>query len=447
MSFGLLLIPSLVFAIGDSTDASGVRRSSRDKSAYVGPSGAIDDHEWRYETTSGDVAVRRQTRRNDRAHDFEGDGDSTLDKEMIAYKTLVRTQNESPVGVKKQRTSANSPLRASVPEHTENLVSLQVEQFPEPIYEAETGRHIFRLSRMEVRAVTSTIVISCLAGALLITIVCWWASSHGWFSTISADSSDYQEMTELEETVSKNAAVSVKSAGRISVLSSPYYFLNQTVAMVRHGDRLDHTFEWEAHPHSKRWPNDTPLSEEGHEHARAVGQSFKESGKPFGMIISSPYLRCAQTAGRIAQVLAIPVHFDLDMGEVFDDVSMVGDCTGIPQHKSAEELAEHLKPDFPDVEWVRDDSGQIKIEGMLQDFPESFDAARMRYCYKVKKLLQKAAAELLSVIIVTHGDALGAVVGLMNEDLLIRNIPYAAYAIASREVKVLKKGGGQILEE
>merc|ERR1712228_1074972 len=91
-------------------------------------------------------------------------------------------------------------------------------------------------------------------------------------------------------------------------------------------------------------------------------------------------------------------------------------------------------------EWIRDSEGRIKVEGKLQKWPENFDRARMRYCYKVKKLVQKAASELMSIVIVTHGDALAAVVGLMKENWNIGKVDYTSYAICSRQVKVMEKG-------
>lgn len=229
------------------------------------------------------------------------------------------------------------------------------------------------------------------------------------------------------------------------------YFLDQTFAIVRHGDRLDHTKDWLHFPDKKRWPNDTPLTAEGHKHATDVGHALAEAsvanGKPFQLIISSPYYRCAQTSSRIAEILQVPIHFDLDLGEVFDAESMTGNIAGQMQHREPEELKSQLRKDFPHVEYVSDDNGKFIVEGKLQHFPEPFAGARMRFCYKVKKLLQRASSELMSVVIVTHGDALAAVVGLLREAWSIKAVPYTAYAIASRQVKVMESSGHVLKEE
>lgn len=229
------------------------------------------------------------------------------------------------------------------------------------------------------------------------------------------------------------------SAGR------SYYFLNQSFAIVRHADRLDHTAEWETFPDAETFPNDTPLTRDGFDHARKVGDVLKKTGKPWKLIVASPYFRCAQTASCIAEKLGLPVHFDLDLGEVFDDVSMIGDCRGKPQFRPPETLEGKLREDFPDVEYVRDAAGLIVVEGKLQKFPESFDGARMRYCYKVKKLVQQAAAELASIVIVTHGDAVASVVGMLKEHWIIKKVPYTCYCIAERQVRVATADGKKMM--
>jgi len=243
----------------------------------------------------------------------------------------------------------------------------------------------------------------------------------------------------VEASVSKHPDVELVDNGK----GSTFYALRQNFAIVRHADRLDRTTDWDAHPDSQKWVNDTPLSRFGHEHATETAEGLKNSGKPFGLIVSSPYLRCAQTASRIAQVMKLPIQFDLDLGEVFDKSSMVGSVDG-PQHRDPELLEASLLKDFPDVKWVKDEDNKIKIEGSQQKFPESLDAARMRFSFKVQQLLQRAASKLISVIIVTHGDALGCVIGMMQKDWKITNVPYASYALASREVMVLEKGSMEI---
>jgi len=229
--------------------------------------------------------------------------------------------------------------------------------------------------------------------------------------------------------------------------SSEYYVLNQTFAIVRHADRLDHTPDWKSYPDREAYPNDTPLTPDGFDHAAQVADILDNQQRQFKLVVASPYLRCAQTASCIARKLNVPVHFDLDLGEIFDVISMGHHCSHKAQHRSPEVLEEKLKPDFPDIEYVRDEQGLIKIEGKLQRFPEPFDGARIRFCYKVKKLVQQAAAELSSIVIVTHGDAVASVVGMLKESWIMKSIPYTAYAIGDRQVRVMKAKSKVLLTE
>lgn len=224
--------------------------------------------------------------------------------------------------------------------------------------------------------------------------------------------------------------------------------LNQAFAIVRHADRLDHKeADWKDHPDRASFPNDPPLTQSGQDHARQVGDVLKKSAKPWKVIISSPYYRCAQTASCLAQRLDIPVHFDLDLGEVFDRHSMHGDCDGAPQHRQANDLQAKLQEEFPTVKYVSGENGILKMEGREQRWEETWHAAKMRFGYKVKKLIQQAAAELNSIIIVSHGDAITAVLSLLQETWIIKEVPYAAYFIAERKVRILKHGTNKVLTD
>jgi hypothetical protein len=117
----------------------------------------------------------------------------------------------------------------------------------------------------------------------------------------------------------------------------------------------------------------------------------------------------------------------------------VGKVAG-PQHRSPQELELLLRRDFPDVDYIQDSDKRIQIEGKQQVFPESLDAARMRFCFKVQQSLQRAASKLMSILVVTHGDAVGCVLGMMQKDWTIKHVGYAAFALASRQVVVLEKG-------
>merc|ERR1740138_1322975 len=53
----------------------------------------------------------------------------------------------------------------------------------------------------------------------------------------------------------------------------------------------------------------------------------------------------------------------------------------------------------------------------------------------------------MDIVIVTHGDGVGAVVGMLREGWAVSKVDYTAFAVASRKVKVLKKGSEDIINE
>jgi broad specificity phosphatase PhoE len=233
--------------------------------------------------------------------------------------------------------------------------------------------------------------------------------------------------------------------------NAEYYVLDQAFAIVRHGDRMDHfEEEWEKYPERYRYPNDAPLTENGRVHAYGTGDVLSahvaKVGPPFAFIVSSPYLRCAQTACCIAEKLSLPVQFDLDLGEVFDQNSMRGDVSHKRQHRPPAELERLLRNDFPTVQINRDHKSQkLSIRGHLQKFPEPLERAKMRFRHKVDMLVQQAATELVSIIIVTHGDALPAVLEMLLEDTEVESVPYCSCAIGTRQVQLMKKDTDKVL--
>lgn len=224
-----------------------------------------------------------------------------------------------------------------------------------------------------------------------------------------------------------------------------YYMLDQAVAVVRHAERLDQTPEWWTYPGREAWPNDTPLAQVGHVQAAEVGEKLFEKAeaenRPWQLIVSSPYLRCAQSASHIGRRLRLPVRLDQDLGEVFDEELS---ADGTQQNRTTEELDAYLKRDFPDVEYLRDEEGQLQIRGTLPRHPEALRTARLRFCHKVQLLVQRASAMLSSIIVVTHADALAASVSLLRPSWCLTYIPPAAYYIATRMVRVMDKRSANI---
>jgi broad specificity phosphatase PhoE len=184
--------------------------------------------------------------------------------------------------------------------------------------------------------------------------------------------------------------------------------------------------------------------------SREVGKQLGNvrNAAPFDVIVSSPYLRCAESASEIARELRLPVIFDDDLGEVGENVSKTFDPNS-PPHRERSELLRYLYKEYPDVEYAMA-GDHLQIHGGYPMFPESLSQARTRFAKKAQHICQSAAASLRSVIIVTHADALDAIVGAMKRSWVLTEVPSGAFFVAERQVRVMEKrarGSQRLTEE
>eukprot|EP00747_Dinoflagellata_sp_TGD_P212091 gnl/TRDRNA2_/TRDRNA2_85222_c0_seq1.p1 gnl/TRDRNA2_/TRDRNA2_85222_c0~~gnl/TRDRNA2_/TRDRNA2_85222_c0_seq1.p1 ORF type:complete len:432 (-),score=69.27 gnl/TRDRNA2_/TRDRNA2_85222_c0_seq1:126-1421(-) len=239
---------------------------------------------------------------------------------------------------------------------------------------------------------------------------------------------------------------SYSSGGFCCAETKRYLCLEQDFVVVRHSTRLDHTKEWENYPHKDRKPHDSPLTNAGKQKAAKTGESILErypKGHPFELIWSSPYYRCVQTAAEIAKKLKLKVCLDLDIGEIFDDVYMPKNVNGEPMHRTPEELTQLMAEEYPDVLFARDADGQIAIHGYQQDWPEDFFHAQIRYAAKFEEIAEHATDKLMSVVIVTHADAIPVLTDFLRHPWRahVEKVPYCGYIIASRTIAVSDAAG------
>jgi len=208
-------------------------------------------------------------------------------------------------------------------------------------------------------------------------------------------------------------------------------FFQQSVVVMRHAERLDATPDWMGYDLRHTYRNDTPLSAKGFTQARENASHIKTLPYTFDLVLSSPYLRCAQTACEIARELRLPVHFDLDLGEVFDfdEPGPLG-----PQHRPPEVLAEELESMYPDVELRRGADGKLVIRGAQQKHPETLLHARLRFAFKVQEAVRAASSSMMNIIVVTHADAVASIASFMNLELVVTAVPMAAFVTGQRGV-------------
>jgi len=179
----------------------------------------------------------------------------------------------------------------------------------------------------------------------------------------------------------------------------------QRVAVVRHGPREDHAnpVKWFTSETGLTNPYDTPLAEEGgKEVAAGVG---KNCPKAFDVVVCSPYMRCLQTGCEIAKVHNIPIMFDHNIGEVFDDVYMPKNKLGKKQHRVPKKLRAFLEKEYPEVRVLSAKPDSVDISGKHPVFNEPFDEARVRFMERFEHILLETGKAQLNPIIVTHADA------------------------------------------
>ena len=87
--------------------------------------------------------------------------------------------------------------------------------------------------------------------------------------------------------------------------------MRQTVWIARHGNRLDFVNpEWF---NTAKRPYDPPLSEDGFEQAKQLGQRLV--GEGIRHIFASPFLRTVQTAVQVAEALDLPIKLESGLSE------------------------------------------------------------------------------------------------------------------------------------
>ena len=85
----------------------------------------------------------------------------------------------------------------------------------------------------------------------------------------------------------------------------------RSIWITRHGNRQDFVDpDW---VNGAEYPFDPPLSSDGLEQARQTARALR--GRGIARIVSSPFLRCIQTAEEVARELEIPIVLEAGLGE------------------------------------------------------------------------------------------------------------------------------------
>eukprot|EP00929_Paragymnodinium_shiwhaense_P017949 TRINITY_DN12784_c0_g2_i2.p1 TRINITY_DN12784_c0_g2~~TRINITY_DN12784_c0_g2_i2.p1 ORF type:complete len:771 (+),score=144.97 TRINITY_DN12784_c0_g2_i2:292-2604(+) len=257
-------------------------------------------------------------------------------------------------------------------------------------------------------------------------------------------------------------------------------FSQQLCAVVRHCERADSVSgmidgqRWYATEDYKQYPLDPPLSDAGLIAAADLAdklagfvddvsftrkatdgsgsvnsmQSFRSSGSllssedeavpQIGVVVTSPYFRCLQTAVAICEQFPNALLLvDNAMGEVYGP-SVMG---------SAQPGANMLRPAKDAVEYCRSRgiAGRARVVGKWPEWPEDLRSARSRFAQRYLSYLHRSVRTRKNFVIVTHGDGLAAVLSLMpsHRNYFIEEVDYGAGFFAHREATT--KGSKQDL--
>eukprot|EP00746_Dinoflagellata_sp_MGD_P016339 gnl/MRDRNA2_/MRDRNA2_136834_c0_seq1.p1 gnl/MRDRNA2_/MRDRNA2_136834_c0~~gnl/MRDRNA2_/MRDRNA2_136834_c0_seq1.p1 ORF type:complete len:617 (+),score=116.61 gnl/MRDRNA2_/MRDRNA2_136834_c0_seq1:157-2007(+) len=207
----------------------------------------------------------------------------------------------------------------------------------------------------------------------------------------------------------------------------------QLCAVVRHGERADTVFEKNGWCHSedfKLHPNDPPLTTAGKKQAKRVGEILHRrmsDGTSFHIVVTSPYLRCVQTAIEICCALGrdVPLLVDYEMGEIYGPDTM-GDIQ--PNRRSWEYLSNYCAQH--DVKVRR------RPIGKWPEWPEMLRNARARYANRYLKYVQRSLKVRRNFVLVTHGDAVAAALTVMpsSKDKYIEGVDFCGFFIACRQI-------------
>jgi broad specificity phosphatase PhoE len=194
--------------------------------------------------------------------------------------------------------------------------------------------------------------------------------------------------------------------------------MTQTVWIARHGNRLDFVNpEWF---NTAQRPYDPPLSEDGIEQAKRLGQRLQ--GEGIVHIFASPFLRTIQTANEVADILNLPIKLELGLSEWLNPEWM----PSVPERLPLEDLQEH----FPRIDWSY-------TSYVVPEYPETNQEVLQRTAQTIKALVANFGDDIL---LVGHG---ASVVGCTQG--LVGGMPEVKASLCCL-VKLVHQDSGWVME-
>lgn len=216
----------------------------------------------------------------------------------------------------------------------------------------------------------------------------------------------------------------------------------QRLIIVRHGERMDcaDPAAWFTSAEATVYPFDCPLTAEGQNEARRVAAEIVGGQLQLALVISSPYVRCVETAVHIAAASGCPLVLDAELGEVFGEHTM-GPVSEPPRHRSVDELAQYVPKGVQHVLPSGGPGASSGCFGKWPQWPESLEEGRMRMLKRVEVYAAHSRQWNRSIALITHGDGVAAVLARMLRSRpgavpgeVVRRVGYCAWLQAERDL-------------
>lgn len=188
-----------------------------------------------------------------------------------------------------------------------------------------------------------------------------------------------------------------------------------TVAVTRHAHRADSQWDpdWFKSQDSVEFAADPPITKFGRACTRQLAAGLtRKASCSFRLIITSPYLRCVQTALELADHMGAELLLDAELGEVYGP-HLFGEepRRGCPW-RSWPRLLEALEGAGYSTARLPKDS---RVCGTPPVWPESLSDARVRYANCFLAYLRRARRANQNFVLVTHGYGLQACMAVLPQ--------------------------------
>lgn len=203
---------------------------------------------------------------------------------------------------------------------------------------------------------------------------------------------------------------------------------NVAVAVVRHAERADasSTFDtWCTSDDAAAFPWDPPITERGFQQTSYLAQELASKHVDFKVIITSPFLRCLQTAMVLAEYFDADVLVDNELGEVMN-TEIFETAPPLPPRPWTKVTAA-LKTNF-----CTDRLKAGRFMGKAPQWPESSQRARLRYANRFLEYLRRARHTKKSCLLVTHGHMVQVCATILpaTASRRVLSVDYAAAVLA-----------------